>query len=557
MSDQENHRRLSGRQRKKTSKLQDSPSSAVIYEPQPPQNSIDASVFSVEGLLYMFDRQRVWASRLDFLNCSDAMIQQLFVTARQLRKKHGDVLLPPKALRRSRASITNFFDSATDVQKRLIRQYAIFDDKYAASSNTQHHCHGITMIHIKTSTITDERREQIENGYVLLLRESLQIKYEMLHPDNHTWPPEYTFPIAGALLLRDKHGPKEHIEWVVEEIPNYPIDEKELRHITVRHVGCSRVSDDPNRVCSQCYNSRKSLFRKCVDKYNLLSSSVSKNTTHATLRRNPSLTQERMQMYAAQVHSLQQKYYEKVTKKLMDSTGIEMPINEQTNELFHQKNMDHYIKFIRADTVTNSTLAEYIVGESFRKHNQARERGSTSVRHCPLTIRLGMMLKKNLGFKGGLYNLVAKCLGLPHSSSLRNYQIPTSNEPDGILIPNLRKEKTSFDTRNPNADKLSWRRCVSVKFDTMHCKSGLIDNGNGEVVGWAHDAFEESAIKMELAEVKACDRTEQQLAEEGEEDVKTPKLTKQFQVFMATSWSPTDERGVKSKHEFVVAIGMV
>ena len=164
MSDQENYRRLSGRQRKKTSKLQDSPSSAVIYAPQPPQNSIDASVFSVEGLLYMFDKQRVWASRLDFLNCSDAMIQQLlFVTARQLRKKHGDVLLLPKALCRSRASITNFFDSATDVQKRLIRQYAIFDDKYAARSNTQHHCHGITMIHIKTSTITDDLREQIEN----------------------------------------------------------------------------------------------------------------------------------------------------------------------------------------------------------------------------------------------------------------------------------------------------------------------------------------------------------------------------------------------------------
>eukprot|EP00956_Cyclotella_meneghiniana_P040663 scaffold201889_cov63-Cyclotella_meneghiniana.AAC.1 len=91
----------------------------------------------------------------------------------------------------------------------------------------------------------------------------------------------------------------------------------------------------------------------------------------------------------------------------------------------------------------------------------------------------------------------------------------------------------------------------------MHCKSGLIDNGNGEVVGWAHDAFEESAIKMELAEIKACDRTEQQLEEQSDataqDEVKTPKLTKQFQVFMATSWSPTDERGVKSKHEFVVA----
>eukprot|EP00956_Cyclotella_meneghiniana_P029829 scaffold73445_cov46-Cyclotella_meneghiniana.AAC.1 len=121
----------------------------------------------------------------------------------------------------------------------------------------------------------------------------------------------------------------------------------------------------------------------------------------------------------------------------MDSTGIDMPINEHTNQLFEEKNMDHYTKFIRAESVTNSTLAEYIVAESFKKHKESRERGSTSVRHCPLAIRFGMMLKKNLGFKGGLYNLVANCMGLPHSSSLRKYQIPTSNEPDGILIPTI------------------------------------------------------------------------------------------------------------------------
>eukprot|EP00956_Cyclotella_meneghiniana_P016120 scaffold25331_cov29-Cyclotella_meneghiniana.AAC.1 len=142
MSDQENQRRLSGRQRKKTQKLLGSPSTAtVIHEPQPPQNSIDASTFSVEGILYMFDAQRAWASRLDFINCSDAMIRELFVSARLLRKKNGVVELPPKALRRSRASIANFFDQAANVQKTMIRQYSIFDDKYLASSNTQHHCH--------------------------------------------------------------------------------------------------------------------------------------------------------------------------------------------------------------------------------------------------------------------------------------------------------------------------------------------------------------------------------------------------------------------------------
>jgi hypothetical protein len=127
------------------------------------------------------------------------------------------------------------------------------------------------------------------------------------------------------------------------------------------------------------------------------------------------------------------------------------------------------------------------------------------------------------------------------------------------MIPILRKEKETFIQRNPNADKFAWQRMVSLKFDTMYCKSKMVDNGQGEIVGIAHDAFDVKAIKMELQELKALDRSEEELSEDGDSsdsaDKQTPKfnLTRQFQVFMATTWSPHDTSGHSYIQEFVVA----
>ena len=207
--------------------------------------------------------------------------------------------------------------------------------------------------------------------------------------------------------------------------------------------------------------------------------------------------------------------------------------------------------------VTNSSLAKYIVAESFRKHKIAQESGVTSVRHCMLCVRMGLQLRKQLGFKGGFYNLIAKCLGLPTDSTLRKYKIPTTNEPDGVLHANLAKEKTAFDAMNSNTAELAWERLCSLKFDTMHMKGRMVDNGQGEVVGIAHDAHKPGILEKELEELKAFDRTEEELQNEsdngGKNEVVLPTLAKHFQVFMATTWSPISSGGKRSKHEFIVA----
>ena len=55
-----------------------------------------------------------------------------------------------------------------------------------------------------------------------------------------------------------------------------------------------------------------------------------------------------------------------------------------------------------------------------------------------------------MGYSGGLYDLVASALGLPTSRTLREYTIPTSNDPDGMLFANILRAVDEFHNLNPN-----------------------------------------------------------------------------------------------------------
>ena len=57
--------------------------------------------------------------------------------------------------------------------------------------------------------------------------------------------------------------------------------------------------------------------------------------------------------------------------------------------------------------VSKDSLAHYVFAESVRKHKVAKDIGKTSVRHCPLTIRLAILVRSKMGFSGGLYDLLA------------------------------------------------------------------------------------------------------------------------------------------------------
>ena len=62
-------------------------------------------------------------------------------------------------------------------------------------------------------------------------------------------------------------------------------------------------------------------------------------------------------------------------------------MNEASVSIFSDEVASNLDTFLSED-VTKSSLAKYVFLESFKKHKVARDSGVTSVRHCPITIRL-------------------------------------------------------------------------------------------------------------------------------------------------------------------------
>ena len=87
--------------------------------------------------------------------------------------------------------------------------------------------------------------------------------------------------------------------------------------------------------------------------------------------------------------------------------------------------------------VSKDSLAHYVIAESVRRHKVANNIGKTAVRHCPLTMRLAILVRSKMGFSGRLYDLLATVMGLPTDRTLQQYTIPTTNQPDGMLINNI------------------------------------------------------------------------------------------------------------------------
>ena len=135
-----------------------------------------------------------------------------------------------------------------------------------------------------------------------------------------------------------------------------------------------------------------------------------------------------------------------------------------------------------------------------------------------------------MGYKGGLYNLVAKVCGLPSDRQIRRYNISNSNTPDGFMKANVAMAQERFEEQNPGADRFDWRRHVTVALDSMHTKGRFeVNHHTNQLVGVANDAFDKNIIKDEL----------KVLEKSGDENEKMiiPEMAKHFLVFIATTWA--------------------
>jgi hypothetical protein len=242
---------------------------------------------------------------------------------------------------------------------------------------------------------------------------------------------------------------------------------------------------------------------------------------------------ERTMYYSTELKNVSRRlsYKARALAKLTEDTGVECPVNEDSDKLFDMTMEENVKTFLTKDPNDRlAAIAEYVFAEACSKHKQARLHGRRSIRHSPLVIRLAAAVYASMGNAGGVYDLLARCFNLPTSRNLRHYTENTASEPDGILFRNLLAAQSCFDERNPGCPSGDYRRTVALKLDEMHIRGRFgVDFKTNQVVGISADALEKSVIEREFNELI-------RLEKEGEDtmEVSVPEPNKKYLVFVAT-----------------------
>ena len=230
----------------------------------------------------------------------------------------------------------------------------------------------------------------------------------------------------------------------------------------------------------------------------------------------------------------------KAINKLTQSTAINVPMNKDADDIFNDDLEEEVNKFL-SWKVSKDSVAQYAFAQSVHNHKVAKEKGASAVRHCTLMIQLGCLVHETMGYKGGLYDLVAKICGLPCDRSIRKYNVSSSNDEDGFMQANVERARHQFDQKNPNAPRFAFSQHITVAFDGMHTKGRFeVNHHTNELIGVADDAFEENVIMAELNQL------EKTASVDDDANIVLPEIAKHFLVFIATTWQ-SDQ-----KHQFLV-----
>ena len=519
-----------------------------------------------------------------------------------VEKKYGEFVPPPLALRRDPKMIRDFFRSGLTQRRGLCNKYSSFDDdEYLKSlyspdvtgdwcdvdeegrsypcadlaiddveegrsypcadlaiddveEGRLYPCAGLTIDGIMASQrLDDARKEEIAFGYKHIVREGFVAKANLFNPESFRWDNDLWGGADG--VVASGIGASCRVDWLVHVEP--PFDET-FKCASVRDVACSKVASEGGGACNECAATRKRLLRRCTQTADLRRKPLSQYTNNNQLSRTPSLINQKAVKQAEKIHSLRSSYHGKLYRKWSHRHGVSVHMNEASDSIFSDEVAANVVTFLSED-VTKSSVAKYVFLESVRKHKVARASGVTSVNHCPIAVRLGALIRGKMGYSGGLYDLVASALGLPTDRRLQDYTIPTTNEPDGLLLANILREAELFDQRNPNAGPFDWERHVSLAFDAMTCKGSFVVNYHtNEIVGLGVDCMKLNVILKELKEIEKFDKSDKELEEDAagnktEESVEVPEPAKHFLIFAATTWSPTAQNGKPSRHQFVCA----
>ena len=589
-------RRLSTRARKAPIKLGDD--ERVDLPRHHSTAPIDASNYGVRWLKRQMKKEtNLFENHYDFIKVPVEAIRKIFWEGNKYYENRGYTYMdPPRALRRHPKLIKDFLKLGDQQKRDRIKLYSVFDNSEELDAlyndeseaddsigevtfttgidgawecggwdgiidgfggwydDVSFPCCGVTMETISQSRLSDERMADVKFGFKHTIREALVGKANLMRPDNFKWDDEAYGDADGVLTT----GVDARVDWLVEL--KRPVD-VEFECATIRDIQCLEQSSKEGMPCTSCCNSKQKLIRRMTSTGDLRRKPLSKYTTNKVLQRTPSLINEKAVKQAEEIKALKSSYRAKLFKKMSHNEGVSVELNGSSDLIFNDDvaaNMEEFL----SQEVSKDSLALYVFKESVRKHKIAKASGVRAVRHCPLAIRLGALIRGKMGYSGGLYDLVASALGLPTDRTLQEYTIPTTNDPDGILIKNIMREMLIFNRRNPNADTYDWNRHVTLAFDSMSCKGRFVVNYHtNEIVGIASDCLRSTVILDELKELQKSDidispeQLEEQAAEVAADtnDPPMPEVAKHFLVFAATTWSPEAHDGRRSKHQFICA----
>jgi hypothetical protein len=490
-------------------------------------------------------------------------------------------MLPPKAMRRSFSQITAFYNYGADQKKKELDKYKDYvidrtgvisytaspycvslqeperppsvaqpaapaasppmsSDFAVSPTPVPTKCGGISIQYLKNPKwrYSEDRFEEKALGFADTYRESLMTRVHFQNPRNPFGAWNYESHVVGALSSgRDKH----RMVWTCQEITdgtNEPFlmgNQIDFGRYTFKHVDCSKEESNLNNgLCKECLDAKALLLRRFDNNVNLHSAEFNPKR-NKQYESTPSLMDARAVWYARKLKQVTRRlsYKTRALEKLIEDTGVECPINEDSDRIFDMTMEENVKQFLSSDPNDRlAAIAQYVFTEACMKHEQAKQHGRKSIRHSPLVIRLAAAVYSKMGDAGGGYDLLARCFNLPTGRTIRNYTDNSASEADGILHRNLRAAQVCFDERNPDCPVDDDKRAVILKLDEMHVRGRFgVDFHTNKVVGITEDALDKSVIERELKELLSVEKEDE---DDVMQEVTVPQPNKKFLVFVAT-----------------------
>ena len=249
-------------------------SSGPLVSRHPCASTIDAATIEIGRLRTLLESPE-FSERVDFVNLSDGLLRQLFVTVRILRtagveNEPEKLLMPPPSRRRTLTQLQQWFELGNGQRRQLMEQEAnatiipsldddaiywngAWRDRPPRLPSDEVTCSGInrSFVYGLGDYYTDEQRRVLDDGLCHTFREGMANRVQASHPNpaDDTW--SHPSSVVGELF--DMNNPTD-IRCIVVEA-DHRADEHQFDFMSIHDAHCSFGPVDEGRsLCQRCHD---------------------------------------------------------------------------------------------------------------------------------------------------------------------------------------------------------------------------------------------------------------------------------------------------------------